>query len=89
MVHIVGSAEGHIGVVAIKAGRTGVCQMFYVVVAAGFRYVYKLHDVAVDIGIRAFHSVPHPCLGCEVANFIEVNVFKEFVELVAIRNAFL
>ncbi len=77
MVYIIAGAEWHFGVVAVHAAGTGICQMFNIMVPSGFQDVYEPCNVAVDVGIRVFEAVAHTCLGSEVANFVEVFLFKQ------------
>jgi hypothetical protein len=51
---------------------------------AGFQYVYKPHNVAVDVGMRVFQTVTHTGLCCEVAHLVEFFGFKQLVELFAV-----
>jgi len=59
--------------------------MFDVVVAAGFQYVYKPHNVAVDISMRVVQTVTYAGLCSEVAYLVEFFGFEELVYTVAIR----
>ncbi len=51
---------------------------------AGFQYVYKTHNVAVDVSMWVFQTVPYPGLRCEVAHLVEFFLLKELVELFAV-----
>jgi hypothetical protein len=58
--------------------------MFYVVVAAGFEYVYKTYNVAVDVSMGVFDTIAYAGLGGEVTHLIEFFLFEEFVELFSV-----
>jgi hypothetical protein len=51
---------------------------------AGFQYVYKTYNVAVDVSMGVFEAVTDSCLCCEVAYFVEGFLLKQLVELFAV-----
>lgn len=78
MIDIVMHREWHARICAIHRTGRGIHQVLDAVMAAAFQDVHKTQQVGIDVSVRIFQRVTHPCLRSQIHDALRL-IANEYI----------